>query len=141
MEICIRDISSRGLMLEANAPPPRGTYVEIVGAEQTIVGCVIWRKDRRFGIRTRDRIDVSAAICGTPAHPSDQGPALRSRTLCTPIARTRINPGSDQALSKIMEFMVIVAFGATLVAAMGMTMFDVLSRPMEHIELHLGGGG
>jgi len=139
MEVCIRDISSRGLMLQGAAPPPRGTYVEIVGAEQTIVGCVIWSKDRRFGVRTRDRIDVSAAICGIPARPSDQGPALRSRALCTAIAPTRTIPGSNRALGKAVEFIVLAAFAAVLVAAMAMAMFQALSKPAEHIQFHLGG--
>jgi hypothetical protein len=141
MDVCIRDISSRGLMLQASVPPPRGTYVEIIGAEQTIVGCVIWTKDRRFGVRTRDRIDVSAAIRGIPAHRSDQGPASRPRTLCTAIARARKSPGSNNALAKAMEFAAIGALGATLVVGMAMATFKTLSTPLEHIEVHLGGAG
>lgn len=139
MEACIRDISSRGLMLQAAAPPPRGTYVELVGAEQTIVGCVIWSKDRRFGVRTRDRIDVSAAICGIPTRPSDQGPALRARAVCTGTGPTRTIPGSNRALGKAMEFIVLAAFAAVVVAAMAMAMFQTLSKPAEHIQFHLGG--
>lgn len=60
VEVCIRDVSPRGMLLQSSAPPPRGTYVEIVQGGLPVVGQVIWMKDRKFGISTRDVIDISA---------------------------------------------------------------------------------
>jgi hypothetical protein len=137
-DVCIRDISSKGLMLQADAPPPRGTYIEIVGAEQTIVGRVVWAKDRRFGMHTCDPIDVSAAIRGIPARPSHLRPPSRPVTLRPALART--NPESNRALAKVMEFVVIGGFAAALVVVMGSAAYEILSRPLENVSIQLRGG-
>src|SRR5436305_4556210 len=59
-DVCVRDISTRGMMIQAGAPPSRGTYVDIECAGHRIVGIVVWRRERRFGINTCERIDVPA---------------------------------------------------------------------------------
>jgi hypothetical protein len=58
--VCIRDISPRSMLLEAGAAPSPGTFVEIVGPEASIAGQVIWSRDGRFGVRTRERLNVKA---------------------------------------------------------------------------------
>lgn len=136
-EVCIRDISTKGLMLQANAPPPRGTYIEIVGAEQTIVGRVVWAKDRRFGMHTCDAIDVAAALRGIPARPPHLGPPSRPATFAPAIARA--NPESRRALAKAMEFVVIGAFAAALIVVLASTAYATLSRPFDDAAVHLGG--
>jgi hypothetical protein len=143
VDVCVRDISSMGLMLQTNEPPPRGTYVEVVGAGQTIIGRVIWAKDRRFGVRTNDPINVSAAILGIQSPPIQSPPLHRSRapgarSQCSTIARTYDE--SNRMLAKVMEFAVVGAFIAILVIMMASTVYETLHRPVEHIELHLGRG-
>lgn len=62
-DICIRDISSRGMLIHDSNPPRRGTYVEISNANQClVVGRVVWSKDDRFGIVTSDPLNVQAII-------------------------------------------------------------------------------
>jgi hypothetical protein len=138
VDVCIRDISSKGLMLQTNEPPPRGTYVEVVGASQTIVGRVIWAKDRRFGVRTNDPINVSAAILGIQPPPLHRTQAPAARPQCPAIARTCNQ--SNRMLAKGMEFAVIGAFAAILVIMMASTAYETLRRPFEHIRVHLGDG-
>lgn len=53
-DVCIRDISSRGLLVQAAVAPVRGDYIEIFRADRAIVGRVVWNKDRRFGVQTQD---------------------------------------------------------------------------------------
>src|SRR5690349_1803152 len=65
-DVCIRDISSRGMMIQASAPPPRGTFVDVDCAGQQIVGLVVWRKAHRFGVQTRDRLNVRALAGRAP---------------------------------------------------------------------------
>jgi hypothetical protein len=48
------------MLLEGAAAPSPGTYVEIIGPEAYIAGQVIWSKNARFGVRTRERLDVKA---------------------------------------------------------------------------------
>jgi hypothetical protein len=56
-EVCVRNISSRGMMISAEVPPARGSYVEIIVGSHSIVGRVMWVGDDCFGIRTRDKLD------------------------------------------------------------------------------------
>ncbi len=138
MDVCIRDITSNGMMLQTHEPPPRGTYVEIIGASQTIIGRVIWAKDRRFGVRTNDPINVSAAILGTQPPPLHRSRAPGARPQCSAIART--DNESNRMLAKAMEFAVIGAFGAILVIMIASAVHETLRRPVEHIKVHLDGG-
>jgi hypothetical protein len=62
MEVCIRDISSRGMLVQAGVPPPRGTYVEIVRPGYSVTGRVVWVKQHKFGIQSRDRISIPAVL-------------------------------------------------------------------------------
>jgi hypothetical protein len=48
------------MLLEVAVAPLPGTFVEIIGAEASIAGQVIWSKDDRFGVRTRERLNVKA---------------------------------------------------------------------------------
>jgi hypothetical protein len=52
--VLIRDASKRGLLLEADRPPPRGTYIEIKRDSVSLVGRVVWCNGSAFGIRTSD---------------------------------------------------------------------------------------
>lgn len=56
-EVCIRNISARGMLISVAVPPARGSYVEILVGGHFIVGRVVWVGDGRFGIRTRDKLD------------------------------------------------------------------------------------
>ncbi|HEV2818139.1 MAG TPA: PilZ domain-containing protein [Allosphingosinicella sp.] len=132
-DVCVRDVSSRGLLVQAAAPPPRGTYVELDCAGQLIVGRIIWRKDRRFGIQSRDRIDVRA-LAGGPA--AEAPPRPRPRPA---FAAVRAKDGGSRILAGAIEYAVIAAFAAALVAAVGLAVFETLSRPFENVAAHLGG--
>jgi hypothetical protein len=135
-DVCIRDISTRGIMAQASAPPPRGTYVDLDCAGHQIVGIVIWRRERRFGIRTRERINV-AALAGRIApeiltpQPRRAGPA--------PLAAAKAGAGASRALAGRMEFALIAIFAAALIAGLGITAFHALSRPLDAVSSQLGG--
>jgi hypothetical protein len=48
------------MLLKGAVAPSPGTYVEIIGPEASIAGQVIWSRDDRFGVRTRERLNVRA---------------------------------------------------------------------------------
>ena len=134
-DVCIRDISSRGMMVQTAAPPPRGTFVELDCAGHDIVGLVIWRRDRRFGIQTRDRISVHALANRLP------GPAFsppKRRTSQGPRAVARTGASEGRALAGRMEFAIVALFAAALVVALATTAFQALSRPFGAIATMLG---
>ena len=133
-DVCIRDISSRGMMVQMGAPPPRGTFVEIESAGHQIVGLVVWRKDHRFGIQTRDRINVHALVNRiAPKAVVPPRRAARHR----PQAAMRSGADTSRTLGSRMEFALVAVFAAALVAALGTTAFQTLSRPFDAISTML----
>jgi hypothetical protein len=133
MDVCIRDVSARGLLAQASAPPPRGTYVEIDCGRWLIVARVIWRKDRRFGLESRERIDVQALAGGPAAEPALTGPARR------PARGGAARAEAGRMFAGTMQFAVIAAFAVALVAALGATAYETLSRPFANVSGTLGG--
>jgi len=129
VDVCIRDVSSRGLLIQGSAAPPRGTYVEFTCADQWIVGRVVWGKDRRFGVSTRERVDVGALLGGAPAGaraPSQAAPPARP----LPAARTE----ALRPLARAMEFAMVGLFAATLVAALGAAAFGAMAGPFQTVS-------
>ncbi|RZM10031.1 MAG: PilZ domain-containing protein, partial [Sphingomonas sp.] len=61
-DACVHNVSSRGMLMAADAAPRPGSYVEVRRGTLLIVGRVMWRQDRCFGIRTQDRISVDALV-------------------------------------------------------------------------------
>jgi hypothetical protein len=131
-DVCIRDISSRGMMVQAGAPPPRGTFVDLDCAGHQVVGLVIWRRERRFGVQTRDRINVHA-LAGRIAPEILARPSRVAR----PSAAARA--GAGRASTGRMEFAIVAIFAAALVAALGISAFQALSRPFGAVSTVLGG--
>lgn len=66
-EACILDASTRGLLMTAAMPPPRGAFVEVLVGHHVAIGHVKWSSTRRFGIALRDRISVVALLSGESA--------------------------------------------------------------------------
>ena len=61
-DVCILDISTRGLLLQSSDPPARGAYLAILRGHQSIVGRVIWVQGQRFGLRTQDALPIDEII-------------------------------------------------------------------------------
>jgi hypothetical protein len=139
VDVCVRDISSRGMMVQAGAPPPRGTFVELDCAGHEIVGMVIWRREHRFGLQTRDRINVRSLAHGIPPATDTPRPA-GARAVRRPAARTgaRADAEASRILAGKMELAVVLVFGAALVAGLAASAFETLSRPFGAVSSLLG---
>lgn len=123
MDVCIRDISSRGMLIQAGQPPPRGTYVEIVRPGCSVTGRVVWRKHHKFGIQAQDRIRIGAVLerrstprpgGGTP--PLNQAGPLRLARRAAPAERAAL----ARARGATLQYAAIggaVTLGALLLAA------------------------
>ena len=139
VDACIRDVSSRGMMIQSVAPPPRGTYVEVVTAGQTIVGRVVWDADMRFGISTRDTIRIEM-IVGALKH----GRSAPQPT--TEIANPRPSPKpSEPALrrsqARALELGALVVFALAMIATVAGAAFETLASPLETVAAFLDPGG
>ena len=64
----VGDISPRGMLVVSERPPSRGAIVDIMVNGHHVAGQVRWVSGRRFGLRTRERIDVAAMVSGRRAN-------------------------------------------------------------------------
>jgi hypothetical protein len=141
VDVCIRNISSRGMLLQASAPPPRGTYVEIICPFHTIVARVIWAQDRRFGVQTRLPMDVSAVVGDTaaPRAPKSPSPAitLASWAEQRPISDIQRRLDRSRRLSSVMEFAFFLVLSAAAAAFTANIVYEFLAGTFQSITRHL----
>ena len=67
----IRNVSSRGMMIHCEAPPGRGSYVEIRRGSYVVVGRIVWAAEDSFGLQAQDRIEL-ASLAGTGCGETEQ---------------------------------------------------------------------
>ncbi len=63
-EICIVDLSTRGVLAIAANPPLRGDFVELRIGRNVLTGHVRWSSQRRFGISLRERVSIATLAEG-----------------------------------------------------------------------------
>lgn len=134
-DIFIRNISSRGMLVQAESPPAPGTYVEIRKASETVVGRAVWRGGRHFGVRTQDRVNIDALLGAAqvpqPAYPRERRVASRrTGSLATLGERSR-------ALSSAFQYLVFGAIAVTVAGFGAVQVERLLGRPFAVIESHL----
>lgn len=140
-DICVRNISSRGMLLQAANPPPRGTYIEVHLPRHTVVARVVWTKERRFGVQTREAMDVDAII-GTkggwiPSRLADATPRpARNRDSSTAVDISRRLERSRR-ISAAMEFGVVLIFSLTAAVIAGTILYEQLQSTFDNVALHL----
>ncbi|MEP9360322.1 PilZ domain-containing protein [Sphingomonas sp. KR3-1] len=136
VDVCIRNVSKNGMMLQAPEAPERGTFVEVRLPDETVVGQVVWASERRFGIRTRDRVPIWR-LMGRPS-PVERGSGPVSRLGMAPssvaIARSR---SDARATGRITEFL-FLALGVTLIAGfLALAGYEALAGLTHQITTHL----
>ena len=129
-DVCIRNISSRGMLLQAGPPPRRGTYLEVYRGRHVIVARVAWSSDNRFGIQTQDRLDVQAIITEpdlSAARYNDvlkTQPAFERRSAPRPTqAELRWRAERSRFRAKALEFACVAA----VTGSVGLVIFDTVS--------------
>jgi hypothetical protein len=143
VDVCIRDISSRGMLVQAASPPPRGTYIEIYKARHRIVARVVWRKERRFGVHTQDKLDIGAIIedaalaVAAPAAGSAPPPERRADPGRLTAAKLAERAERNRRLSAMFEFGCVVACGLAAAAITVSAVKQTLSRPLQSISEQL----
>ena len=116
-DVCILNISSRGLQLQTARPPERGAYVEVRRGPHVIVGRVAWSKHHRFGIRSQDALFVDAIIAEPGDAEAQRGPVayvpVERRTVPRPAASAERSRVAARAFEFACVGLVVVA-GATM---------------------------
>ncbi|WP_267396175.1 MULTISPECIES: hypothetical protein [unclassified Sphingomonas] len=133
--------SSRGLMLRSSVSPSPRSYVEIRrGLATPIIGKVVWAADAQFGVRTQDRVYIQELTSCAPARaPHGKVEALGDRR-AVPRKRTRsVQQQLEHSahMSAIIQFVVIVAFGAGCALLAERTIVMALAKPLQTVSDHL----
>lgn len=134
-DVCIVNISSRGVGAQAAKPPARGEYVEIRRGAHVIVGRVIWSRQHRFGISTQDVLFIDAIINQAEAASPSTSPLRmpERRTVSRPV--TALERSRDKG--RVFEFAFAILGGFCLAAALGGMVQSALAKPLVAISAAL----
>lgn len=144
VDICIHNVSSRGLMAATDAPPAVGSYVDIRRGTQAIVGRVMWRKDRLFGLRARDRIDMDALVREPRLNErprnrqadAAEDRRVRSRQVADAMVARRLE--QSRAISSAIQFGLMALGGLSVAGYAALSVHELLSEPLEAVGSTLG---
>lgn len=136
----IRNVSSRGMMLQMEDPPPKGSFIEIRRQQAVMIGQVRWSGDGRCGVRTQDSIPIAyltskAASAGVPR--PDQAGAVDRRASVRVLTPQEVAENSriKAMLFERLSFAAAVVIGALVLASL---LYGVLSKPFAAIAARLG---
>ena len=133
VDVCISNVSSRGVCAITASPPPRGTYVELTDTAFTIVGQVVWSSNRRFGIAVQESIDLRRLV----AHQQGAGDAP-SQAAAQPRAK-KASAGSELSREEgqKMQFLVVAIAAAAATLLIGQLVYTQLAQAADAVAAGL----
>jgi hypothetical protein len=136
-DICILNISSRGLMIHSPRPSNEGSVVELRRGDHVIVARVVWRDGARVGLRSDERLPVDQILSAA------QSDALQLTAARETTGERRKRPRrrhDDARLrGRALEFVGVGMIAASLaVTTWGMAQ-EAFARPMHAVVAALGG--
>lgn len=138
-DVCLLNMSSRGLLIHSFAAPPENSYIEVRRGRHVIVGRVVWSKDHRFGVCTQDPLPIEALITGQDndegAAPASAASGERRAVPREPAAMNKHE--QSRLLGRSIEFCSITAAGISL-ALIGAGMVETaVSEPFSVVTAAL----
>lgn len=137
-DVCLLNLSSRGVLAQAAVPPPKGTYIEVRRGSHLIVARVVWAEKHKFGLCTQDAIGIDAIIADTVGAKS-RAPAsqIEHQADRRSVARTR-NAGErherSRLMARAMEFCFLVGSGAMLASLAFSLVQQSVAAPMSQVR-------
>ena len=133
-DVCILNMSRRGLGIQSAEPPPRGTYVEIRRGGLVVVARVMWAKGHRAGLHSQDALSVRALVREETANdrlpPPDYAKVERRRSPRSVEQRHERSRTTARALEFACFGLVAAVFGLTVFG----TVEEALARPLEQVR-------
>ena len=130
-DVCIRNMSSRGLLLQAPSPPRPGSYVEVRRGGHVIVARVIWTKEQEFGAQAQDALSIDQIVRGRDATSAvgdtNKGPVDRRATSRPSFERSH---EASRHLSSVMQYGFMIAVSLSLVWAAVAAVRGAFGSPM-----------
>jgi hypothetical protein len=146
-DVCVRDISSRGLLLQAANVPPRGSYIEVRRGRHSVVARVVWASDERFGVLAQDRISIDGFV-GEPdlstidfntASRAQPGFERRAAPRGSEVQRLEQKLLRSRRISSVLQFMTLAGLGAIAATAAFDIVGSTLSMPLAAMNASLQG--
>ena len=137
----IQNVSRSGLLFTTEAPPPRGTYVELIVGNLTITARAMWNHGGAVGLKARNPIDFEllrerrAANAGQSASASFNGPDRRAPRQPD---RHRQEERSRE-LGNLMQYVTFALIAMAVAGGMGWEIYQTLSAPASKISLAMAG--
>jgi hypothetical protein len=133
-DVCILNLSRRGLGIQSAEPPARGTYVEIWRASQIVLARVMWAKGHRAGLQSQDAIAVRALIRDDPA--DDRGPQREYPKVERRRAQRRVQERHDRSriASRAIEFACFGLVAAVFALTVFGTVEEALAQPLAQVR-------
>lgn len=138
-DVSIRNVSSRGMMLVSDRPPPPGAYIEIRKTFMTIIARAVWVRDGFFGIRTQDRIDFDELMENAKGPPPGWKPGMDRRTTDR-MAQHRPADTAERGRQFARAFQFVAITGAVIgmAALLAIGLWETLMRFVEPVTKALG---
>jgi hypothetical protein len=138
MDVTIRNVSSRGMLLESSALLQRGTYLEVRRGSAVIVARAVWSDGRKVGLRTQDIVLADHLIKGSQEREATSAYQQGSVTL---ERRSKPRPAQKQEhsryLARTFEFAAVGAFAGFICFFGASLVYGALARPAEVLSLAL----
>lgn len=134
-DVCVVNLSSRGVGLQGANPPKPGSYVELRrGSNMLIVGRVAWGSGQRFGIRTQDPLSIDSVI--NDGDSSEVGPNVDAERRAAP--RDPLRAEWSRIGGRKMQFAAVIAAGLCATVVLVEMIASAFARPMQLVGLTLG---
>ena len=135
VDVCIRDVSTRGMLIQAGNPPLPGGIIEVGGGGLPIVGQVVWAKDRRFGVSTRETLYPESFVedFGNPNAPY-RGASAATRTRAGWRSKGK-KAGYDgsRAAGGLMQYAAAVLLFVTAAGGIAWVLHDTLMNTVRSV--------
>ena len=138
IDVTIRNVSSRGMLLETSAPLKRGTYLEVRRGSAVIIARAVWTSGQALGAQTQDIILLDRLIKGS--REIDPGLIL-SRSGVTMERRWVVRPAQrlehNRLLSRAFQFITVCAFAVLTCGSMASLVYEALGEPASALSVAL----
>jgi len=140
-DVCLLNLSSRGVLAQAAVSPLKGSYIEVRRGSHVIVARVVWAEKHRFGALAQDPIDIHAIIADASSPEGNaacagMGPLLDSRA-AGPMRAHAVKHDNSRLAGRAMEFCFLVGSGAMLAGLAFSLVQQSVVAPMSRVSAAL----
>ncbi|MDE0878836.1 MAG: PilZ domain-containing protein [Sphingomonas bacterium] len=145
-DVCIRNISSRGMLVAAKTPPELGSCVEIRRGSQIIIARAVWKDGNYCGLRSQEKLPVQQIISEPRLTKKPQVAMAAGDAAADRRNRDRDNAASiverqerSRRFATVFQFLVFVTMAVGGSIWVATSIYGLLAAPVEAAERALDG--